>query len=169
MGCCLSLCRKHDSEPTYHIGYQPYSKASPAASAALPLENDKESVYPNPLFVQNLAKDHSRRQQRPGNGRGPTIRQPQAAMYSDTEDPVMIASTYQGSLKYVRGARYQSHPPKGRAQSNPRRPMAPMTESLKQRESGDLAAYRKVKADGSALTGGMHAPIYACQRIFSSF
>ena len=164
MGCCLSICGK-DSEPASHAEYQlspaNSAEASPAASAVLPQENDRESLYPNPLFAhgQKLGINYSREQPIPANSVQAIAWQPIAAIRPDTLDPVdpMIASTYNGSLKNVRGDHYQSYSHKDRAQYHPRRPMAPMTESLRQRESRDLAASTKVKGNASALREGAPA------------
>ena len=170
MGCCLSICGK-DSEPASHAEYQLSSaEASPAASA-LPLENDRESVYPNPLFArgQKLVSDHSREQLIPASSRQPIARQHIVAMYSDTHDPVMMASALNGSLKHARGAHYQGYPHKDRNQAHPRRPMAPMTESLRRRESNDLAASTKDKDTAAALKGGMSAQLQSLQTEYINF
>ena len=150
MGCCLSIFGKKGSESA--SGWQlDSSEASPTASVIPPRQPDENLLYPNPLFIQRLDKNFSRGQPIRKHDKQAVPRQPDLAIHSDRQDPVMIATTYSGSLKYVKGAHHQSYPYKDRSSSVARKPLAPMTESLRQRESKEPAF----------LEDGAHVPALA--------
>ena len=153
MGCCLSIFRSKDGERASNAAYQlESSEASPPASVTPLSEPERELVYPNPLFAQKPENQDSTAQQASGSDRQATARQLRFVMYSDYEDPVMM--TYSRSLKSVRDAHYQSYAHRDRPHLHTRRPMAPMTESLMQREKQDSTRSMKNKVDTSAPSEG---------------